>query len=238
MPNFTEEWRVGWIRRESLEKKRARGSTIVKKLKRSYPGASIALRYANTMQLLVAVILSAQCTDKKVNEVTKALFKKYRTAKDFARADIKTLEKEIRQTGFYHAKARSIKESATMIVREFGGKVPGTMEEILQLRGVARKTANIVLGNAFGVVEGIAVDTHVGRLAQRLGLTAFYAPEKIEQDLMALLPHKEWLGFTYLLIEHGRAVCSSQRPACQKCILSSLCPSRRAVANSGKSHAT
>lgn len=200
---------------------------IVKRLKKAYPDAKIMLKFGNEIQLLVAVILSAQCTDKKVNEVTAELFKKYKTAKDFANADLATLEQEVRQTGFYRAKAKSIKTACQMIVEKFGGKLPRTMAEILQLRGVARKTANVVLGNAFGVVEGIAVDTHVRRLAQRLGFTKSDSPEKIEQDLMALVPKKDWFELTYLLIDHGRAICQAQRPKCAECILKDVCPASR-----------
>ena len=227
MSSFTHEWQKPWIKKESAVKKKTRAALIRKRLKKVYPHAKIALQYQNDIQLLVAVILSAQCTDKKVNEVTRALFAKYKTAKDFASADTKTLESEIRQTGFYHAKARSIKEACGMIVKQFDGKIPQTMEEITKLRGVARKTANVVLGNAFGVVEGIAVDTHVRRLAQRLGFTKHENPDKIERELIVLVPKKDWFRLTYLLIDHGRAICNAQRPKCQECVLKDFCPSSR-----------
>src|SRR3990167_9715207 len=208
-----------------LEKKKKLGQAILRELRKLRPDAKIALKYKNNMQLLAAVILSAQCTDKKVNEVTEKLFKKYKTVGDFADADIKTFEKEIYQTGFYHAKARNIIAAAKMIQKEFKGILPKTMKEILRLPGVARKTANVVLGNAYGVVEGIAVDTHVRRLSQRLGLTEKDDPVKIEQDLMKLLPKSEWFKTTYRLIDHGRAICTAKDPRCDLCPLSKLCPS-------------
>ncbi len=197
---------------------------ILSVLKKEYPGSKIALNYSNTIQLLVAIMLSAQCTDKRVNIVTASLFKKYKTAKDFANANIRQLEKEIYSTGFYRNKAANIKKTCQIIVGKFNGKVPNTMEEILTLPGVARKTANIVLGNAYGLIVGIAVDTHVGRLSQRLGLSKHKDPNKIEKDLMLLFPKKDWLSSTYYLIEHGRAVCKAPVPICSKCILMKLCP--------------
>src|SRR3989344_3890798 len=198
---------------------------IVKTLKKTYPKAKIVLNFSNHWELLVAVILSAQCTDKKVNEVTARLFKKYRTLKDYVSANSRELENMIRPTGFYRAKAKNILASAKIIKEKFGGKVPQTMEEMLTLRGVARKTANVVLGNAYGVVEGIAVDTHVRRLAQCLGLTRNDNPEKIEQDLMKIIPRKDWFKITYLLIDHGRAICTAKDPRCDLCPLKNVCPS-------------
>ena len=224
---YISEWRKPWIKKESSVKKRLRAASCVRRLKTAYPNAKMALRYGNEIQLLVAVMLSAQCTDKKVNEVTEKLFKKYKTAKDFATADRRTLEQEIRSTGFYHSKARSIREACRTIVEKFGGNVPRAMGDMLQLRGVARKTANVVLGNAFRVVDGIAVDTHVRRLSQRLGYTKSDNPEKIEQDLMALIDRKDWFMLTYFLIEHGRRVCNARRPGCSACVLQDLCPSSR-----------
>lgn len=219
---------------EAAKKKRA--GVILKHLTKTYPSAKIALQFKNSVQLLVAVILSAQCTDKKVNEVTTELFKKYKTAKDFAEADPKTFEKEIKPTGFYHTKAKSIITTAKMLVEKYGGALPKTMKDMLTLRGVARKTANIVLGNAYGVVEGIAVDTHVGRVSGRLGLTRYhdikkiiepkkYDPNKVEEDLMKLYPKKEWFGLTYKIIEHGRAICKAPNPNCAACPLNDSCPS-------------
>ncbi len=177
------------------------------------------------MQLLAAVILSAQATDKKINEITSTLFKKYKTVDDFAGANPKTFEQEIRQAGFYRQKAKSIIESACIIRDKFGSRVPRAMEEMLQLRGVARKTANVVLGNAYGVVEGIAVDTHVRRLSQRIGLTEEDNPVKIEQDLMKLFPKKDWFKLTYILIDHGRAICAAKNRKCAVCPIKDICPS-------------
>ena len=205
--------------------KQKRAQNILRALDKTYPNAKIALNYGNNFQLLVAVILSAQCTDKKVNEVTKLIFRKYKTAEDFAALPLKKFEKMIRSTGFYRAKAKNILETAKIIRDKFGGKLPRTMPEMLTLKGVARKTANVVLGNAYGVVEGIAVDTHVRRLSQRLGLTEKDDPVKIEQDLMKLLPKSEWFKTTYRLIDHGRAICTAKDPRCDLCPLSKLCPS-------------
>lgn len=207
------------------EKRRAQ--KVYQTLRKRYPHAKIALRYGNAMQLLVAVMLSAQCTDKKVNEVTASLFRKYRSVDDFANADPRTFEREIRSTGFYRAKARNIIAAAQMIRREFGGKIPKTMEDLTRLPGVARKTANVVLGNAYGIVEGIAVDTHVRRLAQRLGFSAHDDPEKIERDLMELFPKSQWFPLTYTLIEHGRAICKAPTPRCEECPVARLCPTGR-----------
>src|SRR3989344_2004635 len=197
--------------------KKRRAAKILKVLQNVYPGAIIALKFDNLIHLLVAVILSAQCTDKKVNQVTETLFKKYKTVDDFADANSKTFEQEIRPTGFYRTKTRNIITAAKMLRKDFGGTVPKTMEEILRLPGVARKTANVVLGNAYGVVEGIAVDTHVRRLSQRLGFSTDADPVKIEQDLMQLFPKKDWFKLTYTLIDHGRAVCKAPTPKCEVC---------------------
>ncbi len=198
---------------------------IIKRLKEEYPNARIVLSYTNPLNLLVAVILSAQCTDKKVNEVTQELFKKYKDVYDYANMPLEELEKDIRSTGFYRNKAKNIKGAANMIIDEFGGEVPSTMEEITKLPGVARKTANVVLGNAFGVVEGIAVDTHVKRLAGRLGISRHKDPGKIERDLMDIVSKDGWFNLTYLLIEHGRAICDAKKPKCDACVLNDICPS-------------
>lgn len=211
--------------KESVTEKIARADVVARRLKKAYPRAKIALKFGNDMQMLVAVILSAQCTDKKVNEVTVLLFKKYKNAKDFAGADLKTFEKEIRQTGFYHAKAKNIIASAKIINKQFGGKLPKTMEEMLTLAGVARKTANIALYQAYGVISGIAVDTHVKRVSHRLGLTKNIDPNKIEKDLMALLPRREWGDFNLRMVDHGRAICAAKKPLCAKCVLNDICPS-------------
>jgi len=199
------------------KKRKKRALEVVRKLKKLFPQVKIALRYGNNIQLLVAVILSAQCTDKKVNEVTEKLFKKHKTVDDFANARLAAFEKEIKPTGFYHAKARNIIAAAKMIRNEFGGKIPKTMEEIVRLPGVARKTANVVLGNAYGIVEGIAVDTHVRRLSKKFGLIQHDDPVKIEQDLMQLLPKKEWFDFTYRMIEYGRQYCPAKPHVHEKC---------------------
>ncbi len=198
-------------------------SEIIKRLKKHYPNARIALNFENPVQLLVATILSAQCTDERVNMVTSELFKKYKTAKDFAEAPLEELAEAIKSTGFYQQKARYIKEACKIIVEKHGGEVPRTMEELLELPGVARKTANIVLSNAYGIVEGIPVDTHVSRLSQRLGLVKSKDPVKIERELMEIVPKKEWFLFPYLLQAHGRAICTAKKPKCEECFLKELC---------------
>lgn len=213
------------FKKESPEKRKKRTQEIIKRLKKKYPKAKIALRFGNNFELLVAVILSAQCTDKKVNEVTETLFKKYKTLDDYVKADVKEFEQMIRSTGFYRAKTKNILASAKIVREKFGGKIPRTMKDMLTLKGVARKTANVVLGNAYGIVEGIAVDTHVRRLSQRLGLSAENNPEKIEKDLMNLIPKKDWFKTTYLLIDHGRAICKAKDPRCDLCPLKNICPS-------------
>lgn len=194
-------------------------------LKEHYPNAKIVLRYSNNFELLVAVILSAQCTDTMVNKVTEKLFEKYKTIEDYANALLSELEQDIKSTGFYRNKAKNIKHAARLILQKYHGRIPKTMEELLEIPGVARKTANIVLGNAYGVVEGIAVDTHVRRLSQRLGLTTNDNPEKIEQDLMAMFSKNDWFTLTYLFIEHGRAICTAKKPKCDECFLNKICPS-------------
>jgi endonuclease-3 len=198
---------------------------IIKRLKKAYPRAKIALEFEDPLQLLVATMLSAQCTDKMVNRVTSGLFKKYRTARDYANVRLEEFEQDIKSTGFYHNKARNIIAAAKMIEEEFNGRVPSTMEELITLPGVARKTANIVLYNAYGIVEGIAVDTHVRRLSRRLGLSESDDPEKIEQDLMKQIPKADWGLFSYLLIDHGRAICTAKNPDCNGCLLNDICPS-------------
>lgn len=196
-----------------------RGRTVLQKLKKLLPEAGMMLRYDNHWELLVAVMLSAQCTDKKVNEVTPALFARYRTLDEYANADVWEVEQLIFQTGFYHTKAKRLIDAAQYVKQHFGGKIPMTMDEILRIPGVARKTANVVLGNAHGVVEGIAVDTHVKRLARALGLSDETDPVKIERDLMEVFPKKEWFHATYLLIEYGRRYCPSRPHDTSKCPL-------------------
>ena len=198
---------------------------ILRGLARSYGDAECALVHSNALELLVATILSAQCTDVRVNLVTKELFKRYKSAKDFAGADPKALEQEVRSTGFFRNKAKSIREAAKMLVEKFGGEVPSTMEELLELPGVARKTANVVLGTWFKKAAGVVVDTHVHRISRRLQLTREDDPKKIEQDLMALLPGEEWINFSHRVIWHGRKLCTARKPKCDDCPLSSDCPS-------------
>lgn len=255
-------------RGQSVEARKKRTAEVTRLLKKAYPTAKIVLRYRNHWELLVSVVLSAQCTDVMVNKVTEKLFSKYKTLNDYIRADIKEFEQDIKPTGFYHNKARNILASAKLVREKFGGNVPGTMAELLTLPSVARKTANIILGNAFGIVEGIAVDTHVHRVSQRLRLVdldkiggnkALYVtknsvklvlsdpelvegeskgsafidykkdadPRKIEQQLMEVVPKNEWFRLTYVLIDHGRAVCRAQNPDCSHCVLNRLCPASR-----------
>nr|MBU1328871.1 endonuclease III [Candidatus Omnitrophota bacterium] len=198
---------------------------IIKILKKEYPGAKIALRFKNTWQLLVATILSAQCTDVRVNKVTPVLFKKYNTISDFAEAGLKEFEKDIHSTGFYKNKAKSIIGSAKRILDDFGGKVPDTMEGLTGLPGIGRKTANVVLSSGFGIVVGVVVDTHVIRLSGKLGFTENKDPGRIEKDLMEIVPQEEWGVFSHLLILHGRKICVARRPLCAECRIGKLCPS-------------
>jgi len=200
-------------------------TAIIAELRRLYPDAKISLNFSNPLELLVATQLSAQSTDERVNMVTADLFKKYHRLEDYARVSQEELEKDIRSTGFYHSKAKNIRAAAQRILTNYGGEVPRTMEDLLTLPGVGRKTANLVLGNAFGIVEGIVVDTHVGRLARRFGWTTNEDPVKVEQDLMRIIPREDWLHLPYLLICHGRAICIARKPLCAQCTLVSLCPS-------------
>jgi endonuclease-3 len=208
---------------------KARAAKIIELLEKQYIGAKIALQYTNPLQLLIATILSAQATDEQINKITPALFKKYKTAEDFAQADIKELEQHIKSSGFYHNKAKNIQNSCKMLVEKYAGKVPRTMTKLIELPGVARKTANIVLQNAFGVIEGIAVDTHVRRLSQRLGLSENDNPNKIEQELMQLVSKDKWMQITDLLIWHGRQVCAAKKPNCAGCVLNKICPCAFAI---------
>jgi endonuclease III len=202
----------------------ARAPEIVRILSETYPDAKVALNFSNALEMLVATILSAQSTDVNVNKVTETLFEKYRTAEDYLRVPEDELKADIKSTGFFNQKATAIREACRRIVEVYDGKVPDTMEDLLTLRGVARKTANIVLGNAYGKVEGIAVDTHVKRVSNRLGFTTQSDPDKIEQDLMHLIPREWWFNFTYVLIDHGRALCIARRPLCEQCPVNYLCP--------------
>ncbi len=203
---------------------KTRTAKIIELLEKQYTDAKIALHYTNPLQLLIATILSAQATDEQINKITPALFKKYKTAEDFANANLQEIEQQIRSSGFYHNKAKNIQNCCKMLVEKYQGKVPKTMTELLELPGVARKTANIVLQNAYGVIEGIAVDTHVRRLSQRLGLSDKDDPNKIEQDLMHLVPKDKWMQITDLLIWHGRQICTAKKPNCAGCVLNRICP--------------
>lgn len=209
--------------RESGAALKKRAARIVARLADAYP-ARIELEFSNPLELAVATIFSAQCTDARVNEVTKDLFRKYRTAEDYANSDPQVLEEEIRSTGFFRNKTRSIISFARSLVELHGGTVPGTMDELVRLAGIGRKTANVILGSAFGANEGIAVDTHVKRVSGRLGLSAEADPDKIEQDLMRLVPRDEWTGFSLRTIQHGRHRCKARSPQCDGCPLEELCP--------------
>lgn len=198
---------------------------IIWRLKAEYPDARYALTHSNAFELLTATILSAQCTDERVNIVTSTLFRKYRKPQDYLKVELSEIEQNIRSTGFYRNKAKHIQAMAQRIVDEFDGEVPQTMDELLTLSGVARKTANVVLGNWFNIASGIVVDTHVARLSQRLALTNSQTPEKIEQDLEQIVPKDDWILFPHLLISHGRKICQARKPKCAECILEDLCPS-------------
>ena len=211
--------------RETTEAKIARVKKIIAGLRKTYPEAHCELDRRNPLELLIATILSAQCTDKRVNQVTADLFRKYRSAADYADADLSELQQDIKTTGFYRNKARNIQACCRKLVERHGGEVPGTMEELTRLDGVGRKTANVVLGNAFNVNEGIVVDTHVARLSQRLGLTPQKDPEKIEQELMKLVPRQQWTIFSHWLIWHGRRRCTARNPDCPNCEIRKICPS-------------
>jgi len=210
---------------ESLEQRRGRAVGILQLLKKEFPQPKTALLHDNPFQLLIATILSAQCTDERVNMVTKDLFRKYRAPRDFANANVAELEQDIHSTGFFRMKAKNIMACSREIVTRHDGKVPDTLDELVLLPGVGRKTANVVLGQAFGIVAGVVVDTHVHRLSRRLGFTDGDDPVKIEQDLMALLPRKHWIDVGSLLILHGRKTCNARSPKCPECIAADHCPS-------------
>ena len=212
-------------RRESVPRKRQRTETILDRLKREYPDARCALTHRNPFELLVATILSAQCTDKRVNMVTPALFEQFPLPSAMGQSDIDELEELIRTTGFFRNKARALKGLGQALVEDHDGQVPQTLQELIALPGVGRKTANVVLENAFGIDEGVVVDTHVQRLSRLLGLTDQKTAERIERDLMALVPRTDWTLWAHLLILHGRTVCKARRPACGNCVLIDLCPS-------------
>jgi endonuclease III len=204
--------------------RKKRTDEVIKRLKKEYPDAHCALNHTNAFELLVATILSAQCTDERVNIVTATLFRKYRTPQDFTNVEASELAHDIKSINFFNNKTKSIQAMAQKLVDNFGGEVPQTMDELLTLNGVARKTANVVLGNAFGIASGVVVDTHVSRLSQRLGLTDEKTPEKIEQDLSKLVPEKHWVMFPHWLIFHGRKICNARKPKCDECVLNDICP--------------
>jgi endonuclease III len=213
---------------------RQRAAELVEILPEVYPGAHTELVFHNPLELLIATILSAQCTDKRVNMVTPALFKRYRTAADYARSSQSVLEKAIQSTGFFRNKAKSIRAATAVIAKKYGGRVPDTMEELRELPGVGRKTANVVLGNAFGKNEGVVVDTHVARVSQRLRLTRQTDPEKIEADLMKLIPKDKWAQWSHWLIWHGRRRCFARKPDCSQCEIFRLCPSGKIFLKTGE----
>lgn len=204
---------------------RAQTRKIIRLLKRAYPDAKCSLNHSNAFELLIATILSAQCTDERVNIVTADLFRKYRKPEDYLKVSNRELEKDIRTTGFFRNKTKSIQGTARLLTEQYGSKVPQTMDELLELPGVARKTANVVMGNAFGIASGVVVDTHVTRLSHRLGLSEEKTAEKIEKDLIELVPKKDWVIFPHLFIAHGRNTCKARNPACDECVLEKLCPS-------------
>lgn len=203
-----------------------RAAEIIKRLKKAYPDAHCALDHSSPFELLIATILSAQCTDVRVNIVTANLFRKYRGPADFLAVSQAELEKDIHSTGFFRNKAKNIQAACRRIIDVFGGEIPKTMDELLTLGGVARKTANVVLGNAFGIASGVVVDTHVGRLSRRLGLTENENAEKVERDLSVLIPKKYWVMFPHWMIYHGRQICDARKPKCGECVLADICPSR------------
>ncbi|MEZ5344082.1 MAG: endonuclease III [Pyrinomonadaceae bacterium] len=207
-----------------IKDKPAQTKEIITRLKKRYPDAHCALSHSNAFELLIATILSAQCTDVRVNIVTADLFRKYRKPKDYVETTQEELEEDIRSTGFYRNKAKNIRAACEKIIKNFGGEVPKTMDELLTLDGVARKTANVVLGNAFGIASGVVVDTHVKRLSNRLGLTKESNPVKVERDLEKLVPKKDWVMFPHWLIWHGRETCKARNPNCTECVLGEICP--------------
>jgi endonuclease-3 len=213
--------------KETLSQKQTRTRQLIERLKAAHPDAHCSLNYANPLELLVATVLSAQCTDERVNRVTEALFKKYRTPSDYAEAPPGALEEDIKSTGFYRNKAKALRACCAELVAQYGGEVPANMAALVQLQGVGRKTANVILGNAFEMAEGIVVDTHVRRLAGRLGLTKHTDPHKIEQDLLALVPREDWIIIGHLLILHGRRICSARAPKCPVCPITDLCPTAK-----------
>jgi len=212
-------------KRESLDERKARGREIIRRLKRAYPGAKCSLNHSNAFELLIATILSAQCTDQRVNIVTAHLFRKYMKPEDYLKVSPGELEKDIQSTGFFRNKTKSIQGTSKTLIEDYGGEVPHSMEELLELPGVARKTANVVLGNAFGIKAGVVVDTHVTRLSHRLNFAQQKTAEKIEQELIEIIPRKDWVIFPHLMIYHGRKVCKARTPLCVECTIEKQCPS-------------
>ena len=215
-----------------IANKKERTAEIIKRLKKTYPDAHCALNHRNAFELLIATILSAQCTDERVNIVTATLFRKYRGPQDYVAVTQQELERDIHSTGFFRNKSKNIQAAFRRIIEVFNSEVPQTMDDLLTLGGVARKTANVVLGNAFGITSGVVVDTHVARLSQRLGLTKNTAAEKIEQDLQKLVPKQDWVMFSHWLIFHGRQICQARKPKCTECVLGDICPSYKLFAKS------
>lgn len=212
-------------KRESFDELKKRTRDVIRRLKRAYPGAKCSLNHSSPFELLIATILSAQCTDERVNIVTADLFRKYRKPEDYLNVSPRELEKDIQSTGFFRNKTKSIQGTSKLLTEEFGGEVPQTMEELLELPGVARKTANVVLGNAFDIHAGVVVDTHVTRLSHRLDFTQQKTAEKIEQDLIPIVPKKDWVIFPHLMIYHGRKICKARNPLCAECTIEKQCPS-------------
>ena len=210
---------------ETTEDKKKRTRRVIAGLKRAFPDVKCSLSHESPLQLLIATILSAQCTDERVNAVTPALFARFRTAEDFAGAEVAEIEAYIRSTGFFRNKAKNIRACCETLARDHGGEVPKDLETLTQLAGVGRKTGNVVMGNAFGIASGVVVDTHVRRITNRLGLTAHQDPEKIERDLIEIVPKKDWVDFSHLLIHHGRKTCDARRPDCPACPIRTDCPS-------------
>jgi endonuclease-3 len=210
---------------ESTDELKKRVREVIRRLKRVYPDAKCSLTHTNPFELLIATILSAQCTDERVNIVTADLFRKYRQPEDYLKVPARELEKDIQSTGFFRNKTKSIQGTSKLLTEEYGGRVPQTMDELLELPGVARKTANVVLGNAFGIKAGVVVDTHVTRLSHRLDFTQQKTAEKIEQDLIGIVPKKDWVIFPHLMIYHGRKICKARNPLCAECVVEKQCPS-------------
>jgi len=222
---LTAQGKIGNTSKIDFKSLKTRTQKIIQLLKRAYPDAKCSLNHSNAFELLIATILSAQCTDERVNIVTADLFRKYRKPEDYLKVPASELQSDVRTTGFFRNKTTSIQGTAKMLTEQYSGRVPQTMEELLELPGVARKTANVVLGNAFGVTSGIVVDTHVTRLSRRLALTQQKHPEKIENDLVAIVPKKGWVIFSHLLIAHGRKICKARNPLCAECVIEKYCPS-------------